>query len=111
MAVAFIQEWRDATDGTDNYDAIGERLGADQDPPEGLIVHTAGWDAQDVFRIFDVWESGEAARRFHDERLMPVVNELMRERGESMTPPDIEEMYELHDVIHPGTTVTTGRTA
>jgi hypothetical protein len=43
-------------------------------PVEGLLVHAAG-HGESGFRVVDVWESEEAARRF-GERLMPVLEEL-----------------------------------
>jgi len=43
-------------------------------PVEGLLVHAAG-EAPGGFRIVDVWESEEAARRF-GESLMPVLQEV-----------------------------------
>jgi hypothetical protein len=97
MAVAVVQEWREEeTDrSTKNYDAINERLGK-QDPPEGLIIHTAGFFGQG-FRVFDVWESEENFQRFMQERLMPIVNEVA---GAGAPPPDIA-IYELHSVIRP----------
>jgi hypothetical protein len=63
MAVAVIQEFpiegNDRT--TTNYDRIQEALGTRNDPPDGGLVHTAGFDEQaGLFRIFDVWESQEA---------------------------------------------------
>ena len=99
MAYAFIQEFK--ADGEDrlttNYDAVVERVGTAANPPDGLIVHTAGWDEElGVFRIFDVWESREHADRFWNERLQPVLDELMP-LAENATPPDRESRYELHD--------------
>jgi hypothetical protein len=43
-------------------------------PVEGLLVHTAG-QGDHGFRVVDVWESEEAARRFGD-RLTPVLKEV-----------------------------------
>jgi hypothetical protein len=98
MAVAFIQEWRNANPGTENYDAVAAKVDAQSNPPEGLIAHTAGRDSNGVFRIFDIWETREHAERFQQERIMPIVNELMQQQ-ESMTPPDVQDTYELHDVF------------
>jgi hypothetical protein len=99
MAVAFMQEWRNPTPGTGNYDAIRERLDVDNNPPEGLIAHTAGLDGAGVFRIFDVWVSREHAQRFNEQRVMPIVNELSSQRGVDLLPPDTMDTYELHDFI------------
>jgi hypothetical protein len=43
-------------------------------PVEGLLVHIAG-EGEDGFRVVDVWESEDAARRFGD-RLAPVLEEV-----------------------------------
>jgi hypothetical protein len=103
MAVAFVQEFEvEAGDrSTTNYDAVAARLGDAR--PDGLLVHTAGFDDDaGVFRIFDVWESQEQARRFIDEQLMPVVNELMAGQPEGTSgAPQRETFYELHDVVRP----------
>jgi hypothetical protein len=99
MAVAYLQEFDIQSEdrSTANYDAVADRLQGEA--PEGLIVHTAGWDEeQGVFRILDVWESREHAQRFIDERLMPIVNELLAGRDDA-PPPSREYFYELHDVV------------
>jgi hypothetical protein len=101
VAIAFIQEWSNAAPGTDNYDAISEKLDAQNNPPEGLIAHTAGRDSNGVFRIFDIWESREQAQRFQDERLMPIVQEVMQQSSGDTPPPDMVDMYELHDLVRP----------
>jgi hypothetical protein len=101
MAVAFVQEFAIVDDDTSttNYDSVAQELGGVA--PEGLIVHTAGFDHdRRVFRIVDVWESREAGQRFMDERLMPIIERMAAERGaEDFRPPDAESWYELHDVI------------
>ncbi|MBB3083696.1 hypothetical protein [Geodermatophilus sabuli] len=43
-------------------------------PVEGLLVHTAG-QGPNGFRVVDVWESEEAARRF-GEKLLPVLQDV-----------------------------------
>jgi hypothetical protein len=101
MAIAFIQEWKNSAPGTGNYDAVGEKLDARNNPPEGLIAHTAGRDSNGVFRIFDIWESREQAQRFQEERVMPIVQEMMSQGREDMSPPDTMDTYELHDLIRP----------
>ena len=102
MAVAFIQEWKSAAPGTSNYDAIGAKLDVQSNPPEGLVAHTAGRDSSGVWRIFSIWQSREQAQRFNEERVMPIVQEMMQQRGaDNMSPPDTMEVYELHDFIHP----------
>jgi hypothetical protein len=101
MAVAFVQEWEIQGDdrSTSNYDEINERLNARDDPPEGGLVHTAGYDEDaGVFRIFDVWETREQGERFIQERLMPLIQEATASRSDAR-PPDRESWYELHDLM------------
>lgn len=100
MAIAFVQEWDgDADDrSTTNYDAIAKELSADADAPAGLIVHTAGFTTDGVFRIFDVWESEDHFKRFEKERLLPAIEKVMSAGG-SGGPPVRQYTYELHDVI------------
>jgi hypothetical protein len=101
MAVAMLQEWKDAPPGTEGYDAIHPRLDVENNPPDGLIAHTAGADSGGVWRIFDIWESREQAERFSQERLMPTVQKVMEEHGggENMRPPDVMDIYELHNFV------------
>lgn len=101
MAVAFIQEWQIQGDDrtTTNYDTVTERLNTRDDPPEGGIVHTAGFDEEaGVFRVFDVWETREHGERFLRDRLMPIVHELMADRPNARQP-DRQGWYELHDLM------------
>ncbi len=103
MAVAYIQEFPVDPGGdrsTANYDAVAQRLRADTDPPEGLIVHTAGFDEDaGVFRIFDVWQTRDQGQVFIDERIMPAVREVIGDDLSGGAPPSRETWYELHEVI------------
>ena len=99
MPVASVQEFDvEAGDrSTTNYDTIAARL-REQDPPKGLILHTAGFTPDDVFRVFTVWESAEDAQRFTDEVMMPTLQSLPA--PENAGPPDRTYVYTLHDVHH-----------
>jgi len=99
VAVAFIQEFTivDGDTSTTNYDAIAAKIG-DQ-PIQGLIAHSAGFDHDaGVFRIFDIWESADDLKRFTEETLGPLLEEMMA-NDPNATPPQRETTYELHDVI------------
>jgi len=96
MAVAFVQEFAivDGDTSTTNYDKINERIGSDH--VDGLISHSAGFDHEaGVFRIFDVWENGELANSFYEERLGPIVQEIMA-NDPTAPAPQREATYELH---------------
>jgi hypothetical protein len=99
MAVAYVQEFKIVGDDrtTVGYDAVSARVGTA--PIPGLIVHTAGFDEDaGVFRIFDVWESREAAQGFIEGTLNPILAEVMAGRDDA-PPPDRDSFYELHDVL------------
>jgi quinol monooxygenase YgiN len=98
MAVVIIQEWRNASPSTDNYDAIGEKLRSEGKlEPEGLLVHTAGFDG-DTFRILEVWESKEQHERFLNDTLMPAIQSTADETAQQ---PEMRD-YELHNFARPG---------
>jgi hypothetical protein len=97
MPVGVLQENPNAA--VEMYDAVSAKIDAAGNPPEGLIIHTAGAAEGGGFRIFDVWESREAFERFENERLMPAVQEVMGDQmPEAPSPPEI---YELHDFVRP----------
>jgi hypothetical protein len=79
------------------YDAVNAKAGVDENPPEGLLVHTAG-DVDGQWQIVDVWESEEAADRFGNERLMPAVESVM---GGTPPGPPPTTIYEAHKVVMP----------
>ena len=101
MATAFIQEFTivDGDTSTTNYDAVTAKLDLQGAAPQGLLLHSAGFDHDaGVFRIFDVWESREAADRFMREQLQPLL-EQGPANPDNAAQPDREGMYELHDVV------------
>ena len=102
MAVAYIQEFTIVAGdlSTANYDAVVEALNL-ASAPDGLIVHTAGFDHTDgVFRIFDVWESREQGDRFVDEQLNPILERFMADAPEGeFRPPTLDSWYDLHDTM------------
>ena len=103
--VANVSEFDSGADrSTTNYDAINQRLDLDNDPPDGLIVHAAGFSGN-TFRIITIWASSEQKERFEHERLIPTLREVV---GASAQPPRIEN-YELHRLVAPGVLEATGR--
>jgi quinol monooxygenase YgiN len=96
MAVAIIQEWAAEDRGTKLYDAVGEQMDIRNDPPAGLLFHTAGFVDDRTWRIFDVWESRAAFQRFMQERLMPAIQAVAKPEW-GARPPDNDITYELHN--------------
>lgn len=82
------------------YDAVNVKAGVANDPPAGLLIHTA---VDGVFQIVDVWESAAHAERFDSERLNPAVNEVVGATPGAEAPPGAPApvTYQLHHVIRP----------
>jgi hypothetical protein len=88
--------WINFADGTqEQYDAVNEQMGVEENPPEGLVFHAAGpigggWD------VIDFWESREHFDRFFEGRLGPAIQELgdRAPQGE----PHIKE-FPVHNII------------
>jgi hypothetical protein len=93
MAIGVLTEIDEGT--LDQYDQVNERLQVQSDPPAGMIVHTAGGKEGGGFRIFDVWESREDFERFQEERLGPIVTDVVGEDAR----PSRQDVYDLHDFV------------
>ncbi len=81
---------------TSNYDAVTKRVGVEEEPPDGLILHSAGYTDDGTFRIYDVWETEEQADRFFSERFAPA---LEAAADPDSAEPVKQETYRLHNVI------------
>lgn len=79
------------------YDAVNSKAGVDGNPPEGLLVHTAG-EVDGQWQIVDVWESEEHAERFNAERLAPAIESVM---GGAPPGPPPTTVYGLHNMMRP----------
>jgi len=95
MAVLLRMKFDGGT--SDQYDAVHKGLGIEENPPEGLIFHSAG-PREDGFGIVDVWESRGHFDKFAEGRLGPQLAEL----GDAAFagPPDIAE-YPVHNYDKP----------
>lgn len=94
MAIVFIQDLENAN--LDRHDAVAEKARVSEDPPEGLILHTASPRDGGGLKIVDVWESREACERFQNERIRPAVEQVLSEQGEEM--PDSPPPQEILEV-------------
>ena len=97
MAVGVLNE----TPGVpaEMYDRVQATMDLEANPPEGLILHTAGFAGGSLI-VFDVWESREAFERFAGERLLPAIHEVAQAAGMEPTVPR-REIFELHDFMRP----------
>jgi hypothetical protein len=90
MAIAVIQPIPDRA----SYETVTEKMfpGGTGDPPDGLIIHTAG-EGPNGFRVVDVWESREHFDRFMNDMLMPALEETGMSMGDAR--PEIIEIVNM----------------
>lgn len=100
MAIARINRFPDGV-GAEQYDAVTAELDIANNPPDGLIFHSAG-ELEGRFQVFNIWRSAEDADRFAQERLRPAQVAVMgEERVAAM--PDAEPVdVALHNYQIPG---------
>jgi hypothetical protein len=95
MPYAHITEFDFGDDrNTVNYDALGARL-FDLGKPAGAIHHSAGFDDEGVFRIYEVWESQDQRMRFVEQTLRSLIADGPADPSHPYRP-DREYGYELH---------------
>jgi len=92
MATMMIMRWKGIT--PELYDEVRRKVGWEEDPAEGGILHVCAFD-DDGMRITDVWESPEHFQRFGESRLMPVVKEIGID-----SEPEVE-LLEIHATFAP----------
>jgi len=79
----------DNPEGTqEQYDAASERLGVTaENMPDGGVLHVAGPSPTGGWRVVEVWESEDAARKFDEETLLPLLQSVGVERPEAQSWP------------------------
>ncbi len=82
----------------EDLEALSVAAGAAENPPEGLIVHTATETAGGV-RVVDIWESQAQFEKFRDDRLMAGLQKVAAERGLEMSGPPEPTFEEAFDVV------------
>ena len=82
----------------EDLEALSVAAGSVENPPEGLIVHTATETAGGV-RVVDIWESQAQFEKFRDERLMAGLQKVAAERGLEVSGPPEPTFEEAFDVV------------
>ena len=82
-----------AGSASEQYDAVHEHMNFEQDPPPGIIFHSAG-PIDGGWGVIDVWESREAFDAFLEGRVLPAAQELGDRAFQG--PPDIKE-FPVHN--------------
>jgi hypothetical protein len=90
MAIAVLT---DNPEGSQElYEKVREQLGLG-DAPAGGIFHCAGPSPNGGWRVIEVWESEEDAKRFVEDRLQPAFDALGLPR------PPGREMWPVHNMM------------
>jgi hypothetical protein len=93
MAVVVIQDFESTRD---EYDQVVEKLDAESNPPDGVIVHTGMDIGGGKMRVVDVWESEDAYQKFVQERLIPIIAEVSPDAPQA----DIQ-VHEVIEMVKP----------
>jgi hypothetical protein len=73
------------------YERIRELLGVER--PTGGVIHLAGSSPNGGWRVIEVWESEDDAKRFFEERLLPAF-----EAVGAPTPP-VPQLWPVHSYL------------
>jgi hypothetical protein len=88
MAVALVVD--NPHGSQEIYERVREIIGLEQEPAGG-ICHLAGPRPEGGWRVIEVWESEEDARRFISERVLPAMEAV------GAQPPGPPQLWQLHD--------------
>jgi hypothetical protein len=86
MAVAMLID--NPNGSKEIYEQLRERIGLDK--PAGGIFHVAGPSPNGGWRVIEIWESEEDAKRFLAERLGPAAEAV------GTPPPPPPELWPVH---------------
>jgi hypothetical protein len=89
MAVAMLID--NPNGSPEIYEQLRERIGLDK--PAGGIFHVAGPSPNGGWRVIEIWESQEDAKRFLAERLRPAAEAV----GAPAPPPP--ELWHVHNYM------------
>ena len=89
MAVAMLMD--NPNGSQEIYEQLRERIGLDK--PAGGIFHVAGPSPNGGWRVIEIWESEEDAKRFLAERLGPAAE------AAGTPPPPPPEIWPIHNYM------------
>jgi hypothetical protein len=89
MAVAMMVDNPEGSQET--YEQVREQLGLEK--PAGGIFHAAGRSPNGGWRVIEVWESEEDAKRFVKERLLPAFE------AAGASPPPPPQLWPIHNYM------------
>ena len=89
MAVAMLID--NPNGSQEIYERLRERIGLDR--PAGGTFHVAGPSPNGGWRVIEIWESEEDAKRFLVERLRPAAQAI------GAAPPPPPELWPVHNYM------------
>ena len=89
MAIAMMVDNPEGSQ--EGYDAVRQKLGLEK--PAGGIFHVAGPSPNGGWRVIEVWESEEDAKRFVKERLLPAFEAV------GTPPPPPPQFWPVHNYM------------
>jgi hypothetical protein len=94
--MAFVRLFDNPEGTQEQYDAAGEQLGiTSENIPAGGVLHVAGPSPNGGWRVVEVWESEEAAQKFDEETLLPLLQSVGVDRPEP-------ETWTVHNLVMRG---------
>lgn len=84
--MAFVRLFDNPDATQEQYDASFEAIGASEaNMPVGGILHVAGPGPNGGWRVVEIWASEEAAQKFDEERVDPVLRQVGIQRPAPQT--------------------------
>jgi hypothetical protein len=91
--MAFVRLFDNPEGTQEQYDAASEQLGiTSENLPDGGVLHVAGPSPNGGWRVVEVWESEEAAQKFDEETLLPLLQSVGVDRPEP-------ETWSVHNLV------------
>jgi hypothetical protein len=97
MSVAMVTQMP-AEFTTETYDAVNEKAGLEENPPQGMVFHALG-TSKDGSVILDVWESEDDFEAFRTGRLNPALEEVVGSEVFAAMPVPERSVYDVHHVM------------
>ena len=90
----WVQIQKASETGWDAYERVARGFG--EQVPDGLIYHAAGVQENGNWQAVSIWETQEHFNRFRDERILPLVREVLGDDLADAGPPPTESFEARH---------------
>ncbi len=90
----WVQIQKAAETGWEAYQQVAQAFG--DHAPDGLIYHAGGVQENGNWQSVSIWETEEDFNRFRDERLLPLVRQVLGDELADAEPPPTEWFEARH---------------